>query len=166
MKFIIYLDVCGLPRAVIGHQANGRFEVIQEGKAEAFFIAGSGSKHGISFRSGDYLEVEATGQSDLCAARFDDFKPDLSLEDMPEWYERLKDSIVSVHGEAYYGCAQGIAVTECNIYGCAVGIVRNVVVELGPRKTPELVYAVRISAKGPDSLSDALKLHQQILTGE
>ena len=163
MKFYVDINVRGLPTTEYSTSAGNVFKELDQDVLLANHV---NYARRICFRDGRFFEglSDQKGPGDICTLIFDDFVPGLNLDDNPEWYELLIDRIVAVRAQECYGPGQGITVAENVTHGSAVARIRNQQAEWG--KNGELVYEVKIIAKGFKSLSDARHLHAMILANQ
>ena len=153
MKFYVDINVKGLPTCVWGQ--NDDFKKLPLENGDLLVTTGEGGVNTICFRDGRRFQDvrERRGKHDTCTLVFDDFHPDITPDDDPDWYDELCDRILCVRAQESYGSAHGIQVRENYKYGCATAKIRHQQSDWG--KNGELVYFVKISAKGEDSLRDA-----------
>ena len=164
MKFYVDIDVKGLPTTRFTLTAEHDFKKMPPQKGNLLVANESGYSRCICFRDGSCYEgrPDQKGAGDVCTIEFDDFVPGMTIEHEPKWYYLLKDRIIGVQATEGYGPGQGIAVTEHITEGSAVARIRNQQATWGTNDV--LVYQVKITASGPQSLSDARKLHAKILS--
>lgn len=165
MKFYVDINVKDLPATRYRNTSAGDFEKLPAEQGDLLLATSSDYERCICFRDGRYYKGQDNqkGPGDICTIEFDDFVPGMMLDDNPEWYDLLKDRIVATRAQGVYGPGQGINVTEHIANGSAVARVRNQQAIWG--RNGELVYVVKITATGPESLKDARKLHSMILEG-
>lgn len=161
MKFYIDINVKDIPTIGYSSDAKGKCKEMSSDQGDLLLTVESNFAREICTRDGYRLEDKCgrKGPGSVVTLCFDDFTAEGSNH--PWWYHLLRNRIISTQATEQYGSGQGIAVTEEVTYGSAIAKVRHQQADWG--QNGEVVYVVKISAKGNSSLDDAISLHHDII---